>query len=147
VGFVIAGPAIALRALRVHGSPSQALAWIAATLALVFLLGAGIYSTTLASASPIRSFADHVRGSLERDAPILAFPDASLVFDFYLERSVVEVPRRNRVARRLESPAAGEVLMRVGDWAHFRRSAHPSWCAIGDVKVETRSYVLLGSCR
>jgi 4-amino-4-deoxy-L-arabinose transferase-like glycosyltransferase len=147
VGFVIAGPAIALRALRVHGSPSQALAWIAATLALVFLLGAGIYSTSLASASPIRSFADHVRGSLERDAPILAFPDASLIFDFYLERSIVEVPRRDRVARRLESPAAGEVLMRVGDWAQFRRSAHPSWCAIGDVKVETRSYVLLGSCR
>jgi hypothetical protein len=39
------------------------------------------------------------------------------------------------------------VLMREGDWAYFRLSAHPSWCAIGDVKVERRSYVLLGSCR
>jgi hypothetical protein len=138
---------IALRALRVHGSPGQALAWIAATLALVFLLGARIYSTSLAPATPIRAFADQVRGSLERDAPIMAFPDASLIFDLYLDRSVVEVPRRDRVARRLAGPAAGEVLMRVGDWEYFRRSAHPSWCAIGDVKVETRSYVLLGSCR
>jgi hypothetical protein len=51
------------------------------------------------------------------------------------------------VASRLESPAVGEVLMRVGDWAFFRPSAHPSWCPIGDVKVETRAYVLLGSCR
>jgi 4-amino-4-deoxy-L-arabinose transferase-like glycosyltransferase len=147
VGFVIVGPAIALRALRVHGSPGQALAWIAATLALVFLLGARIYSTSLAPATPIRAFADHVRGSLERDAPIMAFPEASLIFDLYLDRPVVEVPRRDRVARRLGSPAAGEVLMRVGDWSYFRPSAHPSWCAIGDVKVERRSYVLLGSCR
>jgi hypothetical protein len=44
-------------------------------------------------------------------------------------------------------PATGEMLMRVGDWAFFRPSAHPSWCPIGDVKVETRAYVLLGSCR
>ena len=141
-GVVIAGPAIALWALRVHCSPSRALAWIAATLALVFLLGAGIYSASLASANSIRAFADHVRGSLERDAPIMAFPDASLIFDFYLGRSIVEVPRRNRVASHLESPAVGEVLMRVGDWAHFRPSAHPSWCPIGEAKVETRAYVL-----
>jgi 4-amino-4-deoxy-L-arabinose transferase-like glycosyltransferase len=147
VGVVIAGPAIALWALQVHGSPSRALAWIAATLALVFLLGAGIYSASLASANSIRAFADHVRGSLGRDVPIMAFPDASLIFDFYLGRSIVEMPRRNGVARRLESPAVGEVLMRVGDWASFRPSAHPSWCPIGEVKVETRAYVLLGSCR
>jgi 4-amino-4-deoxy-L-arabinose transferase-like glycosyltransferase len=147
VGLVIAGPAIALWALRFPCSPSRALAWIAATLTLVFLLGAGIYSASLTSANPITAFADHVRGSLERDAPIMAFPDASLIFDFYLDRSIVEVPRRNKVARRLESPAVGEVLMRVGDWAYFRPSAHPSWCSIGEVKVETRSYVLLGSCR
>jgi len=147
VGVVIAGPAIALWALLAHRSPSRALAWIAATLALVFLLGTGIYSASQPSSYSIRAFANHVRGSLERDAPIMAFPDASLIFDLYLDRSIVEVPRRDRVARRLESPAAGEVLMRVGDWAYFRRSAHPSWCSVGEVKLESRSYVLLGSCR
>ena len=36
---------------------------------------------------PIRAFADHVRGSLDRDAPLLAYPDANLAFDFYLDRS------------------------------------------------------------
>lgn len=147
VGVVIAGPAIALWALQVHRSPSRALSWIAATLALVPLLGAGIYSASLTSAYPVRAFAVHVRDSLERDAPIMAFPDASLIFDLYLDHSIVEVPRRDTVARRLESAAAGEVLMRVGDWEYFRRSAHPSWCPIGDVKLESRSYVLLGSCR
>ncbi len=147
VGVVIAGPAIALWALLAHRSPSRALAWIAGTLALVFLLGTGIYSASQPSSNSIRAFANHVRGSLERDAPIMAFPDAGLIFDLYLDRSIVEVPRRDRVARRLESPAAGEVLMRVGDWAYFRRSAHPSWCSIGDVELESRSYVLLGSCR
>jgi len=147
LGRVSARTLTRLLARRVHGSPGQALAWIAATLALVFLLGARIYSTSLAPATPIRAFADHVRGSLDRNAPIMAFPDASLIFDFYLGRSIVEVPRRNRVASRLESPAVGEVLMRVGDWAYFRPSAHPSWCPIGDMKVETRAYVLLGPCR
>jgi 4-amino-4-deoxy-L-arabinose transferase-like glycosyltransferase len=146
VGVVIAGPAIALWALRVHRSPSRALAWIAATLALVFLLGAGIYSASMPT-YPIRAFAEHVRDHLEPDAPIMAFPDASLIFDLYLDRSIVEVPRRDKVARHLESPAAREVLLRVGDWESFRRSAHPSWCSIGDVKLESRSYVLLGSCR
>ena len=147
VGVVIAGPAIALWALQVRRSPSRALSWIAATLALVPLLGAGIYSASLQSAYPMRAFADRVRDSLEHDAPIMAFPDASLIFDLYLDRSIVEVPRRDRVARRLESPATGEVIMRAGDWEYFRRSAHPSWCSIGDMKLESRSYVLLGSCR
>jgi hypothetical protein len=88
---------------------------------------------------------------LQDEARVMLLAEDTLRHGFrlpaLLDRSVVEVPRRDRVARRLAGPAAGEVLMRVGDWAYFRRSAHPSWCAIGDVKVETRSYVLLGSCR
>jgi len=147
VGLVILGPAIALWALRVHRSPSRALSWIAATLTFVLLLGAGIYSARQASAYPIRVFADHVRVSLERDATVIAYPDASLVFDLYLDRSIVEAPNRDTVARRLESEAAGLVVLRAADWASWRRSAHPSWCSIGDVTLETRSFVLLGSCR
>jgi 4-amino-4-deoxy-L-arabinose transferase-like glycosyltransferase len=147
VGLVILGPAIALWTLQVQRSPSRALSWIAATLTLVLLVGAGVYSARQASAYPIRAFADHVRPHLERDAPVIAYPDANLVFDLYLDRSIVEVPKRDPVARRLERPAAGLVLLRAADWAAWRRSAHPSWCPVGDVTLETRSYVLVGSCR
>jgi hypothetical protein len=120
---------------------------MAATLALVLLLGSGIYSAGLASTYSIQAFADGVRGSLERDAPVTAYPDGNLVFDFYLDRPIVEVTDRSVVARRLESPSAGELLLQVNDWASLRRSADPSWCSMGSVALGSRSYVLLGRCR
>ena len=101
----------------------------------------------LASSYSIQAFADGVRGSLERDVPITAYPDGNLVFDLYLDRPIVEVTDRDIVARRLESPSAGELLLQVNDWASLRRSADPSWCSMGSVALGSRSYVLLGRCR
>jgi 4-amino-4-deoxy-L-arabinose transferase-like glycosyltransferase len=147
VVLVIAGPAIALWDLRVHGSPSRALSWIAGALALVLLFEAGTYPGRLASDYPIRAFADQVRGSLERSAPVIAYPDANLAFDLYLDHPIAEVPGRDTIASRLQSPAAGGLLLRVADWTSLRQTAHPSWCSIGGVALGTRSYVLLGSCR
>jgi hypothetical protein len=138
---------IALWSLRGHRSPSLALSWIAATLALVFLLGSGIYSAGLASTYAIQAFADGVRGSLERNGPITAYPDGNLVFDLYLDRPIVEVTDRAEVARRLESQSAGELLLQANDWASLRRFAHPSWCSMGSVALGSRSYVLLGRCQ
>jgi 4-amino-4-deoxy-L-arabinose transferase-like glycosyltransferase len=146
-GVALAGSVIALWLLLGHRSPSRALSWMAATLALVLLLGSGMYSAGLASTYTIQAFADGVRGSLERDAPITAYPDGNLVFDLYLDRSIVEVTDRGVVARRLESQSAGELLLPVNDWASLRRSAHPSWCSMGSVALGSRSYVLLGRCR
>ena len=147
VGVALAGSATALWLLLSHRSPSRATSWMAATLALVLLLGSGIYSTGLASTYSIQAFAEGVRGSLERDAPIAAYPDGNLVFDLYLDRPIVEVTDRDAVARRLESQSAGEVLLQVNDWASLRRSADPSWCSMGSVALGSRSYVLLGRCR
>ena len=147
VGVALAGSATALWLLLGHRSPSRALSWVAATLALVLLLGSGIYSAGLASTYTIQAFADGVRGSLERDAPITAYPDGNLVFDLYLDRSIVEVTDRDVVARRLESQSVGELLLPMNDWASLRRSAHPSWCSMGGVAMGSRSYVLLGRCR
>ena len=147
VALVIAGPAIALWELRVHRSPSRAVSWIAGALALVLLLEAGPYAAGLASAYPIRTFANEVRGSLDRSAPIIAYPDANLAFDLYLDHPIAEVPGRDTVARRLQSPAGGGVLLRVADWTSLRQSGHPSWCSMGGVALGSRSYVLLGPCR
>ena len=49
-------------------------------------IGSGTYSAGLASTYSIQVFADGVRGSLERDVPITAYPKGTLVFDFYLDR-------------------------------------------------------------
>jgi len=147
VGVGLAGSATALWWLLGHRSPSRALSWVAATLALVLLLGSGVYSSGLASTYSIQAFADGVRSSLERDAPITAYPDGNLVSDFYLDRPIVEVTDRDVIARRLESPSAGELLLQVNDWASLRRSADPSWCSMGSAALGSRSYVLLGHCR
>jgi hypothetical protein len=147
VGLIIAGPAIALWDLQVHRSPGRALSWVAGALALILLFQAGTYPRHLASDYPIRVFADQVRGSLDRQAPIIAYPDANLAFDLYLDHAIAEVPGRDAIASRLESPAAGGLLLRVADWAALRQPAHPSWCPVGGVALGSRSYVLLGACR
>lgn len=146
-GLLIAGPAIALWELRVHRSPSRALSWIAGALALVLLFEARTYPSRLAADYPIRAFADHVRGSLERNAPLIAYPDANLAFDLYLDHPIAEVQARDTIASRLQSPAAGGMLLREEDWTSLRQPAHPSWCSIGGVVLGSRSFVLLGSCR
>ena len=147
VGLVIAGPAIGLWELSVHHSPSRALSWVAGALALVLAFEAWTYPGRLASEYPIRAFANQVRGSLERNAPVIAYPDANLAFDLYLDHAIAEVPSRDAVAGRLQGPADGGVLLRAADWAALRQAAHRSWCSIGSVALGTRSYVLLGSCR
>jgi len=146
-GLALAGSVTALWSLWGHRSPSRAVSWMAATLALVLLLGSGIYSAGLASIYSIQAFAAGVRGSLEGDGPITAYPDGNLVFDFYLNRPIVEVTDRDVIARRLKAPSASELLLQVNDWASLRRSADPSWCSMGSVALGSRSYVLLGRCR
>jgi hypothetical protein len=146
-GLGIAGPAIALWEIRARRSPSRALGWIAGTLGLVLLFEAATYPGRVEAAYPIRSFADRVRRSLDRDAPLLAHPDASLAFDVYLDHPIAEVPTRHTIAGRLQSPAAGGLLLRAADWDDLRPATHPSWCPIDRVSLGSRSFVLLGSCR
>ena len=95
----------------------------------------------------IRSFADRVRPSLDRNAPLLAYPDASLAFDFYLDHPIAEVSARQTIAGHLQSPAAGALLLRDVHWEDLRRTTHPSWCPIDRVNLGYRSFVLLGACR
>jgi hypothetical protein len=146
-GLGIAGPAIALREIRTRRSPSRALCWVAGALALVLLFEATTYSGRLETTYPIRSFADRVRPSLDRNAPLLAYPDASLAFDFYLDHPIAEVSARQTIAAHLQSPAAGALLLRDVHWEDLRRNTHPSWCPIDRVNLGYRSFVLLGACR
>ena len=85
--------------------------------------------------------------SLDRNAPLLAYPDASLAFDFYLDHPIAEVSARQTIAGHLQSPAAGALLLRDVHWEDLRRTTHPSWCPIDRVNLGYRSFVLLGACR
>ena len=88
------------------------------------------------------------RPSLSRpQRPLLAYPDASLAFDFYLDHPIAEVPARQTIAGRLQSPAAGALLLRDAHWEDVRRTTHPSWCPVDRVNLGYRSFVLLGACR
>jgi hypothetical protein len=40
-----------------------------------------------------------------------------------------------------------ELPLGVNDSTALLLSVHPSWCSMGDVALESRLYVLLGSCR
>ena len=147
VGISIVGLAIALWSLWSRRSPSRAVSWLAATLGVILAFGSGLYAASLASTYSIQAFAERVRGSLAPDAAIVAYPDAGLAFDFYLDRPITEVTDRDRIVQRLQSPATGATLLPGGDWTSLSRSAHPSWCSLGEVVMRSRSYVLLGSCR
>ncbi len=147
VGIFVAGLATALWSLWARRSPSRAVSWVAVTLGLVLALTGGLYAASLASTYSIRAFAEGVRGSLAPDAAIVAYPDAGLAFDLYLDRPITEVTDRDQIEQRLRSPATGATLLSVGDWTSLSRSAHPSWCSLGKVLMRSRSYVLLGSCR
>src|SRR5499433_3340524 len=146
-GISIVGLATPLWSLWARRSPSRAVSWVAGTLGFILALGGGFYAGRLASTYSIRAFAERVRGSLAPDAAIVAYPDAGLAFDLYLDRPIAEVTDRDRIVQRLQSPATGATLLSVGDWTSLSRSAHPSWCSLGEVLMRSRSYVLLGSCR
>jgi 4-amino-4-deoxy-L-arabinose transferase-like glycosyltransferase len=147
VGIFIVGLATALWSLWARRSPSRAVSCLAVSLGFVLGLGSGLYAASLASTYSIQAFAERVRGSLAPGAAIVAYPDAGLAFDLYLDRPITEVTDRDQIVQRLQSPATGPTLLLVGDWTSLSRSAHPSWCSLGEVLMRSRSYVLLDSCR
>jgi len=147
VGIFIVGLGIALWSLWARRSPSRAVSWVAVTLGLILALGGGVYAASLASTYSIQAFAERVRGSLAPDAAIVAYPDAGLAFDLYLDRPITEVTDRDRIVQRLQRPATGATLLSVNDWTSLRGYAHPSWCSLGEVLMRSHPYVLLGSCR
>jgi len=143
----IGGPAVALWDMRIRRSPSRALGWVAGALAVVLLWEATTYAARAEAAYPIRAFADRVRPSLDRAAPLVAYPDASLAFDLYLDHPIEEVITRETIARRLLNPAAGGLLLREADWSGLHGATHPSWCSIDRVSMGSRSFVLVRACR
>jgi len=147
VGISIVGLATALWSLWARRSPSRAVSWVAVTLGLILALRGGLYAASLASTYSIQAFAERVRGSLAPDAAIVAYPDAGLAFDLYLDRPITEVTYRDRIVQRLQRPAMGATLLSVNDWASLSGYAHSSWCSLGEVLMRSHSYVLLGSCR
>ena len=145
--LAVAAPALGLRELLAGRSPARAVGWIAGALALGLLVEAFVYPARLAAQYPVRNFAEQARAALDPSAPLWAYPDANLSFDVYLDRPVVELTAPAEVARRLEAPAAGGLLLRGADWNRWRASAHPTWCPAGRAVIGLRSFALVARCR
>lgn len=145
--LLLAGLAGAFLLLRAGGSPARAIACVAGSLALVLLVEAWIYPARLIAQTPVRAFAQEARPKLDPRLPVLGHPDANLAFDLYLDHPVREVPQRAAVARRLERPAEGVLLLREKGWAELGAVAHPSWCPLARAEIGEREFILVGACR
>lgn len=147
MALAVAGPVMGLRALWAHRSVARATWWLAGAVGCILLIEARAYPARLAAEFPIRDFAARARAALDRATPILAYPDANLAFDLYLERPITEVAAHGAIAARLEAPAGGGLLLRERDWRAWRDTAHSSWCPVAETTLGSRSFVLLAQCR
>ena len=145
--LVLVGLLLALHALWTRGSPAAAVGWIAAAMACVLFVEGELYPARMNEQMPIEAFAEAMRPQLEKDVPILGFPDANLAFDFYLDHPVQEVAKVNVIRATLDYPASGNLLLRPSTWHELRPHAHRSWCVMGQAGRGTRSVVMVGPCR
>jgi hypothetical protein len=146
-GFAIAGICVALRVLWKGGSPTRALGWVAGALAAILLVESATYPKRWALQTPVMAFAADIRQVVGPEEPLVAYPDANLAFDFYLDRTVTEEPIRARVVQRLQRPAVGGVLLREAGLSELRATPDASWCPLARASLGARTYVLLGRCR
>jgi hypothetical protein len=146
-GLALAGTAAALGVLVRGGAPARAMGWLAGGIGAILLIEAITYPERRAAQAPVAAFAADISRVVGPDEPIVAHPDANLAFDFYLGRSITEELDRATLARRLEQPAVGGVLLREAGLSGLAALSHASWCPLARAILGTRHYVLLGRCR
>jgi 4-amino-4-deoxy-L-arabinose transferase-like glycosyltransferase len=144
-GLVLAGLAAALWILARRGSGLGATAALALALGGILLIEGWTYPGRYAERTNIRGFTAAVAARLPRDAHVLAHPDASLAYDFYLRRPVRELPGAADLAAELAAPRPGDVLlMREAGWAAVRERAEGRWQVLLADRVGRDQMVLLG---
>jgi hypothetical protein len=147
IGLALGGTAAAVVVLWRGGSPLRAMGWLAGAMGIIVLVQAVTYPARRTALTPVAAFSEEIGRVIGPAEPLVAFPDANLAFDFYLDRLVTEEPRRERIALRLQQPAMGGLLLREAGLRELRSMAHPSWGPQAHATLGARPYVLLGRCR
>jgi 4-amino-4-deoxy-L-arabinose transferase-like glycosyltransferase len=124
--FAVAGAVAAVAALR-HGSGVAVAACIALAMGAVLAVEGVTYPARYAQRYDVRGFAARVVAGVPDGAPLVAYREVKLSYDFYLRRPVREVTRTEEVKAFLASPRPGALLTSEASWADLKGSADPSW--------------------
>ena len=144
-GALVAGSALGLLSLRVDHGGLTACAWIAVGLGIALAVTAVGYPPRFARANDYPEVARRIAAQLDPDAPLLAYPDANLAWDFYLRRPVRELRSEGEATALLAAPPKASLLIRAEDWQRLKPQANPAWRVLDQGQVGRRSFVLLGS--
>jgi len=143
---LVAGAALALLSLHRQQSGAVAAGCVAAGLGVVLAVTAVGYPPRFARAHDFPGAARRVATRLEAADPLLAYPDASLSWDFYLRRPVRELEDEGEAMALLAAAPRVRLLMRAGDWYRLKRQANPAWRTLDEGQVGRRHFILLGAC-
>jgi 4-amino-4-deoxy-L-arabinose transferase-like glycosyltransferase len=142
---LVTGSALALLSLRLDQSGLAAMTWIATGLGVVLTVTALGYPPRFAKANDYPGVAQRMAALLDADAPLLAYPDANLAWDFYLRRPVREIRSEGEATALLAAPPASRFLVRAEDWQRLKPRADAAWRVLDEGQVGRRRFVLLGS--
>jgi hypothetical protein len=144
-GALVAGSALALLSLRVDHGGLAACTWIAVGLGAALAVTAVGYPPRFAKANDYPAAASRIAAQLDPAAPLLAYPDANLAWDFYLRRPVRELRSESEATALLAASPKDHLLIRAEDWQRLKPQADPSWRVLDQGQVGRRHFVLLGS--
>ena len=138
-GALVAGSALALLSLRVDHSGLAASAWIAVGLGIALAVTAHGYPPRFAKDHDYPGVARRIAPLLDPAQPLLAYPDASLAWDFYLRSPVSEVRSEGEATallaaspRRVSCSAADAASQAQGD-PGWRCSTNARWAVAARV--------------
>ena len=75
---------------------------------------------------------------------VVGFPDIALSYDFYLDRTVVELDRP-RVEQLLREAPRGALIVPRSSWTELQSAAHPAWRVIASHRVAGREILVVGA--
>jgi 4-amino-4-deoxy-L-arabinose transferase-like glycosyltransferase len=144
--LALAGAGTALvAALRGAGGLAVTLRLATAFLA-VLAVEAATYPARYAHWYDVRSFVERVRKERPAGGVVLAYPDASLAYDFYLRGAIQEMPQPEAVRALVGRHSPKGVLLILEDrWTALQVGADPSWREMASGTVAGRRILLIGN--
>jgi 4-amino-4-deoxy-L-arabinose transferase-like glycosyltransferase len=143
-GALVAGAALALLSLQVEQGGLAASIWIATGLGVALAVTAVCYPPRFAKVNDYPGVTSRIAARLDADAPLLAYPDANLAWDFYLRHPVREVRSEGEATALLAAPPKARLLIRAEDWQRLKTQADPAWHVLDQGQVGRRRFHLLG---